>query len=725
MCYRKFPYTNFHEMNLDEIINIVKNMLEEWIKTEENINNFYSDTTTALTEFKAYMDNYFNNLDVQDEINNKINEMVQSGEFDTIIVTQLSPVISEWLKDNITEPEGVVIDKSLSVEGACADAKATGVRLQLVNETLDEITEQVTPNIFDYQKAVKGTLSTTGGINESAYITTNKIKVKAGDVLRVYYQSSNEFVTANGFLVVGLYDLYGNFISRTNTLYTHEYVIPANVYYVRATLQLSFDSVRRDVVITKNEVVDKYYPFVEPNVTAIDVIAREKLGSVARFEDEVREISEKRSPNIFNPRTAEKGTLNITGGVTESSYITSDYIPVDVGDIIRFYYVQNGVFKHTGGIMLVSLYDAEMNFISRTGQLYVSEYTVPHNAVYVRLTIAITYDVYLEYTMLTINEVVSEFSEHVEPNITAVDVVAREMALSARSKGVNDRIIDFWGDSFIEMIVSNKTAISDYLNALLPSTHFTTNHGLSGETSGMVTARMGINEIFVTFANNRINASGDSQVTDIRVGSGSVDGSNIKCTTDTPRNNIYCEIQGVKGWLIHTNNDLKFTRETEGNNIEVIPRTKINVIDYNSQNHIVVFMAGKNDLSFNASSTENVLSSYNNVASSHNSKKFILLGVTNSANESYLPGTTLRATVETINNTLAVDYPNNFIDIQAELIARGLTLEGITPTSQDIENINNGFIPNSLMADPVHLNEYGREAVAKILNEWLLEKNWL
>ena len=28
--FRQFPYSNFHEMNMDEIIKIVKNMLEEW-----------------------------------------------------------------------------------------------------------------------------------------------------------------------------------------------------------------------------------------------------------------------------------------------------------------------------------------------------------------------------------------------------------------------------------------------------------------------------------------------------------------------------------------------------------------------------------------------------------------------------------------------------------------------------------------------------------------------
>ena len=41
--------------------------------------------TNAFNNLKNYVDNYFDNLDVQDEINNKLNEMVESGEFSNIL----------------------------------------------------------------------------------------------------------------------------------------------------------------------------------------------------------------------------------------------------------------------------------------------------------------------------------------------------------------------------------------------------------------------------------------------------------------------------------------------------------------------------------------------------------------------------------------------------------------------------------------------------------------
>lgn len=45
--------------------------------------------TNAFNELKAYIDNYFDNLDVQDEIDNKLDEMAESGELTDIIAQYL------------------------------------------------------------------------------------------------------------------------------------------------------------------------------------------------------------------------------------------------------------------------------------------------------------------------------------------------------------------------------------------------------------------------------------------------------------------------------------------------------------------------------------------------------------------------------------------------------------------------------------------------------------
>lgn len=148
-----------HEMNLDWILLKVKEMIAEW------------DTTkNAWTELKNFVETYFENLDVQQEINNKLDEMASGGELaelmqpyletqlpievanqigdvvalqiSSVVAAQLGDVVadqlpaiaadaaaaevSDWLAAHVDPETGYVLDSSLTVEGAAADAKAAG-----------------------------------------------------------------------------------------------------------------------------------------------------------------------------------------------------------------------------------------------------------------------------------------------------------------------------------------------------------------------------------------------------------------------------------------------------------------------------------------------------------------------------------------------------------------------------------------------------------------------
>lgn len=70
----KYPYTDFHELNLDWF-------LEEFKKVTDKV----TDLDTTVQQFTEFVTNYFDNLDVQQEINNKLNEMMLSGELGEIV----------------------------------------------------------------------------------------------------------------------------------------------------------------------------------------------------------------------------------------------------------------------------------------------------------------------------------------------------------------------------------------------------------------------------------------------------------------------------------------------------------------------------------------------------------------------------------------------------------------------------------------------------------------
>lgn len=85
------PYSNFHELNLDWFLNEFNKVLEQWKAMQKNFDNLQD----AFNDLKSYVQDYFKNLDVQEEINKKLNDMVNSGELNTLIMPFIksSPVI--------------------------------------------------------------------------------------------------------------------------------------------------------------------------------------------------------------------------------------------------------------------------------------------------------------------------------------------------------------------------------------------------------------------------------------------------------------------------------------------------------------------------------------------------------------------------------------------------------------------------------------------------------
>lgn len=75
------PYTNFHELNQDWFLNEFNKLVEQWKAMQKNFDNLQD----AVNDLKSYVHDYFKNLDVQEEINNKLDSLVANGYFDTFL----------------------------------------------------------------------------------------------------------------------------------------------------------------------------------------------------------------------------------------------------------------------------------------------------------------------------------------------------------------------------------------------------------------------------------------------------------------------------------------------------------------------------------------------------------------------------------------------------------------------------------------------------------------
>lgn len=113
---QNFPFieADFDAITNQQLLQKVVDYLNQVIANEnavtENTQNLYN----AFVELENYVNNYFNGLDIQTEIDSKLDEMAQSGELDQIvgkyITADIQPQINE-LNRKITEDIQPQIDE--------------------------------------------------------------------------------------------------------------------------------------------------------------------------------------------------------------------------------------------------------------------------------------------------------------------------------------------------------------------------------------------------------------------------------------------------------------------------------------------------------------------------------------------------------------------------------------------------------------------------------------
>ena len=135
--YGKFDLTTYIQGASDyEIMAFLVGKYNACLEAYDKVTKLSTDTITAAHQLQDWINSWFDNLDAQQELNNKIDSMVADGSFGTLlhqtfdaqINQQTTNAVTAWLVANVT-PTGsaVVVDKSLSIVGAAADAKSTGI----------------------------------------------------------------------------------------------------------------------------------------------------------------------------------------------------------------------------------------------------------------------------------------------------------------------------------------------------------------------------------------------------------------------------------------------------------------------------------------------------------------------------------------------------------------------------------------------------------------------
>lgn len=138
--FRQFPYTNFHELNAEWILKQVKDLIEEWANYHAQWDVWQADINAAIADLKTFIDEFIDNLDIEQVVSDKIDEMVESGEFIRIIAQYLPYVTPEMfgaVGDGSTDDTQAFIDAIATTRPVICDEKTYAVTSITISSAAD------------------------------------------------------------------------------------------------------------------------------------------------------------------------------------------------------------------------------------------------------------------------------------------------------------------------------------------------------------------------------------------------------------------------------------------------------------------------------------------------------------------------------------------------------------------------------------------------------------
>lgn len=188
-----YPSVFVEGMSYDEILNKIKGAVNEVIKTVNDTIENFEELSESFAELKKCIDDYFNGLDVQDEINNKLDAMIENGQFSNIVNEYLFNDMQKQLDEKSDKSDieklSKRIDNIVAASGSGSSAELQDVRT--------DVNGKVWPDAGDAVRAVgAGEAIKNGAIGieklNFPYVLTDK------KVIDNFVRTNGKFVTASG-----------------------------------------------------------------------------------------------------------------------------------------------------------------------------------------------------------------------------------------------------------------------------------------------------------------------------------------------------------------------------------------------------------------------------------------------------------------------------------------------------------------------------------------------
>lgn len=160
--------------------------LNKIINSENTLGTQVENVTNAFIKLQNYVNNYFDNLDVQEEINNKLNEMAEDGSLTVLIKNYIDPIYQQYeneINDQINIQNNNINNINSKVNSV-ASGSPSGVYNTLNDlETANPDHSKIYLVLEDGKWYYYNNSWIAGGIYQSARLDDNSISYEKLDTL--------------------------------------------------------------------------------------------------------------------------------------------------------------------------------------------------------------------------------------------------------------------------------------------------------------------------------------------------------------------------------------------------------------------------------------------------------------------------------------------------------------------------------------------------------------
>lgn len=358
-CQKVLPLVYDDSLSYYELLCKVVDYLN---KTMEDVGTLHSDVTnlhTAYEELQGYVNNYFSTLDVQEEINNKLDNMASSGELYEIIRKYTDPIVNEQndkinvlnarmntfasLPSGSTAGNAELLDIRVKADSTTATSAGNAVREQF-NELKGDLGNNITFNrnqivygknryYYDKSRLILDQFINKNGNFEpyDGWCITDFIPVDSNtEYIFAYYKNTGYNESSNNYYA--RYDKNFRFISApTSTIERKTITTDSNTAYVRISqLKERFSPMS---MIVEKTIYDETYNYIPFSMQFIGDNTDEE------FERLRSDISENKDVVLtVETQKIYKVVNNQLEVLTDPSYININSAIINVNSGDNYYY---------------------------------------------------------------------------------------------------------------------------------------------------------------------------------------------------------------------------------------------------------------------------------------------------------------------------------------------------------------------------------------------------